>query len=131
MKKLAWRRLVTGAFLAGMGFLVLYLLAWHFPWMAVLPGAVFLPVGLWIGLGSDRPWLDGLVYGLLSALITTLILFGTSAPLQQWSLRFGLLLAIPQGLVGSWLGARLLKPPAQEQASSAAADEGMDSKPGA
>jgi membrane protein implicated in regulation of membrane protease activity len=106
---------MIGAFVAGLGFFGLSRLTWAFPVVAFAIGAVFLPVGVWVGRGSRHPWLEGFLYGLSAGIIVIGIMMGGSSLLQEWSLRFALLLAVPQGIVGTWIGARFFSRQEQEQ----------------
>jgi hypothetical protein len=106
---LGWRRLLTGAVLAGGAFAVLFLLATSVPALGFLIALVFLPVGLWVGRGSRRPLLDGLIYGLLSAVAAEVVMLPSGFP-RGLALAFPFLLAVPQGVLGTWLGKRFLCP---------------------
>ncbi len=107
LRSISWRRVLLGALVGGLAFQGLSLLTWGVPFFSFLVGAVFLPVGLWVGWGSRRPWPDGLAYGLLAALGMTLLLLSWGPTMSTWSLRLAFLLALPQGLLGTWLGALL------------------------
>ena len=68
----------------------------------------FLLVGLWVGRRSPRPWLDGLVYGGLATLVAGVCL-AIATPMGWLSWPAALFLALPQGVLGAWLGARTLR----------------------
>jgi hypothetical protein len=98
-----WRRILVATLVAGVAFLVLFVLRDVLYEIAYLGSIVFLPVGLWVGRRSRHPWADGAVYGLLSGLVACLVLLSIDFPLW-WG---GLVLALPQGIAGAWVGARL------------------------
>jgi len=116
---LPWRRVLAGAVLAGGIFAVLFLLATSVPPLVFLSALTFLPVGLWVGRGSQRPWLEGLFYGLFTAVIAMLVLFGfASGWPKAVAFAFAFLLAVPQGVLGAWLGNRFLRPRGPQESSS-------------
>lgn len=100
-----WRLDLLAGLVAGVTFALLTVLAGVFGadlvWLA---SVIFLPIGLWVGRRSHKPWADGGVYGLTATVFVVLLLI-----LQAFSL--GALLApfvvLPQGIVGAWVGARL------------------------
>ncbi len=67
---------------------------------------VFLPVGVWLGRESPRPWLDGAVYGLVASLVVAVILFTSGFAMGSWGAIGAFLLVLPQALFGAWLGGR-------------------------
>ncbi len=102
------RRDLLAALVADSAFLLFLLLSDMVPALVYAGCAVFLVVGLWVGRGSGRPWLDGAIYGLLAALVAAaLIALVTELGWLGWLVGFWL--ALPQGVLGVWLGARLLR----------------------
>ncbi len=115
-----WRRLLLGLAVATGAFLLLFILGNVLPLLIYVGCLVFLPVGLWIGRGSRKPWLDGIIYGGLTALVVALILF-LGSELGPLGLLAALFLALPQGFLGIWLGARAW--PQREGAAAAPRSE--------
>lgn len=100
----AWRRVLIAALVAEGVFLVFYLGGTFLP-LLVWPGSLaFLPAGIWLGRKSRRPWVEGAVYGLLTTAVVALFLLLSGFP---WGPLYALFLVFPQGILGSWLGARL------------------------
>ena len=107
---LSWRRDLFGVLYGSGAFLVFLILADVLPVLVYVGCLVFLPIGVWVGRGSRRPWLDGLVYSGLATLVVALLLFIVSD--MGWiGVLAALFLALPQGILGVRLGARLLQGP--------------------
>ncbi len=100
---ISWRRVLLAVLIAGAAFLILLVLQAVLYEIAYVSSIVFLVAGLWLGRRSQSPWAEGAVFGLLGGLLACLILLVVAFPLW-WG---GLLLALPQGVAGTWLGARL------------------------
>ncbi len=107
----AWKRVLIAALVAEGIFLLGYLGGIFLP-LLIWPGSLaFLPVGIWLGRKSRRPWVEGALYGLITTVVVALLLFLDGFP---WGSLYALFLVLPQGILGTWLGARLL--PAQDNA---------------
>jgi hypothetical protein len=105
---IAWRRDLLGVLYAGSAFLLLLVLAGAFPLLVYLGCLVFLPVGVWVGSRSRRPWVDGAIYSGLATVVAAVSLVFASS-LGAVATVAALFLALPQGVLGVWLGARLLR----------------------
>jgi len=107
---LSWRRDLFGVLYGSGAFLVFLILADFLPVLVYVGSLVFLPVGVWVGRNSLRPWLDGLVYSGLSTLVVALLLVIVNG--MGWiGVLAAFFLALPQGILGVRLGARLLHGP--------------------
>jgi hypothetical protein len=105
---LALRGDLLAVLCANGAFLLLLLVADLLPILVYLGCIVFLLVGLWVGRHSLRPWVDGAIYGGLSTLVAAvLIALVTDMGWFGWLAAF--FLALPQGVVGVWLGTRLFQ----------------------
>jgi len=102
------RRDLLAVLCASGAFLLFVLLADFWPVLIYLGCVVFLLVGLWVGRRSDRPWVDGALYGGLSTLVAA-VLLALVSELGWFGWLAALFLALPQGVVGVWVGARLLR----------------------
>jgi len=112
----AWRRVFIATLVAAGSFLLFYMGAILLP-LLTWPGCVvFLPVGVWLGRGSRRPWMEGALYGLFATALVLLLLLLSDFP---WAGLSALFLVLPQGVLGTWLGARLFptwpRPPEKEE----------------
>lgn len=107
---LALRRDLLGVLYAS-GVFLLFLLAADFLPVVVYLGCIgFLLVGLWVGWRSCRPWVDGIFYGGFSTLVAAVLIVLISD--MGWlGCLAALFLALPQGVIGVWLGARLFHHP--------------------
>jgi|GEM_PF-1805881 hypothetical protein len=105
-KPIPWRKLLTGALVAGAVFGLFAVLAPVWIGLVWMAGAVFFPVALWVGRESFRPWRDGFLYGSFAGLLASLVLLFLGF-LPAWALGLSFLLAWPQGMAGTWLGKRL------------------------
>lgn len=100
----AWRRVLVSALIAEGIFLLFYLGGTFLP-LLIWPGSLaFLPVSIWLGRKSRRPWVEGALYGLFTTVVVALFLLLNGFP---WGPLYALFLVLPQGILGSWLGARL------------------------
>jgi hypothetical protein len=113
------QRLLLAVLYAGGAFLVLLLLADFLPALVYLGCLAFLVGGVWVGRYSRRPWADGAIYGGLSTLIAA-VLLAIISPMGWIGLLAAPFLALPQGILGVWLGARIF------QHQDAAAEEHQD-----
>ena len=105
----SWRSIGTAVLVASGAFLALFVLGNTLPEFFFVNGIVFLPVAIWLGRVSRRPVLDGLFFGLAAAVPAFLIMVLGNSPLGGWGVLYALILAVPQGVFGSWLGARLVR----------------------
>jgi len=105
---LALRRDLLAVFLANGAFLLLLLASDLLPMLVYLGCIVFLLVGLWVGRRSHRPWVDGAIYGGLSTLVAA-VLIALITDMGWFGWLAALFLALPQGIVGVWLGTRLFQ----------------------
>jgi hypothetical protein len=111
---ISWRRDLFGVLYGSGGFLVFLVLSDMLPVLIYLGSLVFLPVGIWVGRGSRRTWLDGLVYSGFCTLVVAVFMVVAGYP--GWVGVFAaLFLALPQGIVGVWLGARLFPLPQKKR----------------
>lgn len=102
-----WRRSLVAALVANGIFFVFFVLSGAEPRLIFASSIVFLPLGIWVGRKSESPLRDGAIFGLLSALLLTLILLVQGFSMGGWSLLYALFLALPQGLLGAYLGRRV------------------------
>jgi hypothetical protein len=109
---ISWRRDLLGVLYGSGAFLILLLLKDALPVLVYVANLVFLPAGLWVGRASRRPWADGLVYSGFAALVVMLLLVFVGYPVWLAG-PAGLLLVLPEGVLGVWLGVRFLSPPQQ------------------
>ncbi len=99
----AWRHVIVASLVAEGLFLLFYLGGTFLP-LLIWPGSlVFFPAGLWLGRKSRRPWMEGAFYGLLTTVAVALLLLLSGFP---WGSLYALFLVLPQGILGTWLGAR-------------------------
>ena len=115
---IAWRRDLLGVLCAGTAFLLLLVLASAFAPLVYVGCVAFLPVGVWVGLESRRPWVDGIIYSGLATVVAAASLVLASS-LGAIATVAALFLALPQGVLGVWLGARVRRgldgPPGVEE----------------
>jgi hypothetical protein len=104
---LALRRDLLAVLCANSAFLLLLLVADLLPMLVYLGCVVFLLIGFWVGRRSLRPWVDGAIYGGLSTLVAA-VLIALVTDMGWFGWLAALFLALPQGVVGVWLGAQLL-----------------------
>lgn len=105
---LCLRHDLLAVFYASGAFLLLLLLADFWPVLVYLGCVVFLLVGLWVGRHSCRPWVDGAIYGGLATLVAA-VLITLISDLGWFGWLTALFLALPQGVLGVWLGTRLFR----------------------
>lgn len=100
-----WRSDLLAGLVAGAAFALLTAMADMFGagliWLACM---VFLPIGIWVGRRSQRPWGDGTAYSLAATVLVVLLLLARLFPLGAF---LSLFMVLPQGIIGTWVGARL------------------------
>ena len=104
-----WPRVLTAALIAEGLFLLFYLGGTVLPWLIWPASLAFFPAGIWLGRKSLRPWVEGALYGLLTTVVAALFLVLSGF---SWGGLYALFLVLPQGVLGTWLGARFF--PAQD-----------------
>lgn len=100
-----WRFDLLAGLVAGASFVLLTAMADMFGAGLIWPACmVFLPIGIWVGRRSRRPWSDGTAYGLAAAVLVVLLLLARLFPLGAF---LSLFMVLPQGIIGAWVGSRL------------------------